>query len=61
MVTCRDVAVCGARGTVAVFPACFGVMVRGPAVCAVDSLLTAFESYVTLFSTSDACRTVSIV
>ena len=61
MVACQDVAICMARDTVVVFPACFDVVVQGPAVCAVDSLLTAFESHVTLFSTSEACRTISIV
>ena len=53
--------VCGARSTVVVFSACLGVMVWGPAVGAEDSLLTAFESHVTLLSTSEACRAVSIV
>ena len=61
MVTYRNVAVCGARSIVVVFPACFGVMVWAPAVCAVDSLCSAFESHVALFSTSEACRATSVV
>ena len=44
-----------------VFSSCFGVVVGGPAVCVEDSLLTTFESNVTLLSTSEACRAVSIV
>ena len=53
--------VCRARSTVVVFSACFGVVVRGPAVCAEDSVLTAFDPHVTLFSTPEACGAVSIV
>ena len=43
------------------FSASFDVLVWAPAVCAEDSLFTAFKSHVALFSTSETCRTVSVV
>ena len=61
MVSFWDVTVCRARSTVVVFSACLGVMVWGPAVCAEDSVFTAFEPHVALFSTPEACGAISIV
>ena len=54
-------AACGTRSAVVVFSASFDVVVWAPAVCAEDSFLTAFDSHVALFSTSEACRTISVV
>ena len=60
MISCWDVAVCGACGIIMVFPACFCVVVCSSAVCAKDSF-SAVHSHVTLFSTFEASGPVSIV
>ena len=54
-------AIYGAGSAVVLFPACFGVMVWGSAMCTEESIFAVFESHVTLFSTSEACRTISVV
>ena len=60
MISCCNVAVCGAWGIVVVFPACFCVMILNPAVCAENSFSPVY-SHVTLFSTFKACGPVSYV
>ena len=61
MVACSDMLVCRAGGVVGMHPAGLGAVIWAPAVYAVDSLCSAFESHVALFSTSETCRTVSVV
>ena len=60
MVACCYLAVGQARCIVMLLPACFCVVVVASAVVAEYSF-TAFTSHVALFSTSEACQSVSKV
>ena len=58
MVACCYLAMGPARGIVMLFPACFCVVVVASALIAEYSF-SAFTSHVALFSTSEACRSIS--
>ena len=58
MVACCYLTVGGTRGIVMLFPACFCVVVVASPVVAKYSF-SAFCSHVALFSTSEACHTIS--
>ena len=58
MVACCYLAIGRAWGIVMLFPACFCVVVVAPAVVTEYSF-SAFTSHMALFSTSEACRSIS--
>ena len=58
MVACCYLTVGGTWGIVMLFPACFCVVVVASAVVA-KYPFSAFHSHVALFSTSEACQSIS--